>query len=277
MLFCIDTSDDEFIQAPPTAELSDVCSDLDEEEGVGSVGVARNTEREEAGSDSSDDDDEPSQTWQLKKKSVASRLLLDSDEEEGEPEIKGGVVEGACLEEGSMPPLRLDSVEDEESLFPVSQPSPREGVSETLGQAESLKEGKLEQKEGLELEESQPQHHERTADSGISQSLRQDDVSGDESEGEEPEKSGRGNEEVLEESTVTDADSLELSFQWGQSTLPLAQPFRPESEWQEERKKPVLHHDNTINWEEESQWPTTPLLDQTQCLGDETQLLDEDG
>lgn len=222
---------------------------------------------EDGGSSPETSEDEGEEIGQplLVKKKAASTRILDSDEEEDEaPESEGddevaplnedrdvGVAEGVCLVEGSMPPLRLDSVEDEDSLLPASQTSLAHLNATNSGLGRSL----LQQHGSLSEEEDEKE--------------------------EEPGKCGQGNEDEGSMSAITDGDSLELSFQWGQS-LPLAQ--RCTSEWDGRRKKPVLHRDDTINiWEEESQWQATPATNVTQSqflsqgLDDETQFLDEDG
>lgn len=253
--FPTDTSDEEFVQDATAGDISDVCSDLDEEEGengVEPVGEAMEEDQSNSPETSDNEDEEVGRPLLTKKKPVSSRRLDSDDEEDTEvdetlAEKDVAEAEGECLVatvEGSMPPLRLDSVEDEESLLPASQSIP----------------GHL------------------TADSGIGHSLlhQREDSSGEESEGEEGlGKNGLGNEEEGSMS-VTDGDSLELSFQWGQS-LPLAQPT---SESEPSRRRPSLHRDDTINiWEEESQWQATPTADatQSQFLDEGTRFLDEDG
>ncbi len=265
---CADSSDEEYVEERGAAggDVSDVCSDLEEEE------------REEEGShgsrstpDSCSDDDEGVNHSHLGKRKVPTLRVLDSDDEEdslgGEgKKASGGDVFAARppldLLEGSMPPLRLDSVEDTNSPLsssPSLSPSPSQ-PTKTLAQS--------------------------LVDSGIGPSQLQTTSLTEKSLGAVSE-GGRAEKEEEEEkrdegsmSVVTDADSLEFSFQWGQS-LPLAQPVNPDAPPAEDKpvRKPSLLHPDTmdISEEEESQWQATPAKNQLLTQDADTQFLDEDG
>lgn len=255
-LYRPDTSDDEFVQGPEAAgaEMSDVCSDLDEEEGEGAVG-----EGEGEGSCSSSGVAVASQLRPMKKK-LAWRL--DSDDEDG----GDGDDEGACDEIGSdsgLPPLRLDSVGESTSS------SPRYPISSSQS-APPAPHGAL---PGYLDDSEKGVGH-------ISDGDRRAGVGGDELEARKVASEGVLMEEGSN-ATTADGDSLEMSFQWGQS-LPLAQPFNPLSVGVV-RRKLSLSHDDTISTQdilrEESQaTPTCATRNQSQeNEEDETQFLDEDG
>lgn len=262
-LFLTDTSDEEFVQEPVAGELSDVCSDLDEEEEqeVGPKAGMTSTRSSDAEA-SSDEGEGLDQPWLVRRKSISSRRLDSDDDEEAEVSegaggsVGVGVAEGACLlntVESSMPPLRLDSVDDE------GTPAPSSGRTSP-------------------------------ADSVLGQSVPE--------EGEESGLVGKKRRRPSESEDMFDGDSSELSFQWGGQSLPPAQPCNA-SEWERVDGKthqlhqpppaplpPVHQHDHTLSTqdilsrEEESQWqatPTNPAQFLSQGLEDETQFLDEDG
>ena len=238
-LYQPDTSDDEFVQGPEAdgAEMSDVCSDLDEEEGE---------EGDEGEGSGSSGVTSSSQLRPLKKK-LAWRLDSDDDDEDER------------RSDGDLPPLRLDSVGESTSSSPryaisSSQPAPvREPLTGYLDDS-----GK-----------------------GVGYTMGSEDRKGGDRETAEKKAVSDG---VLEEgsnATTADGDSLEMSFQWGQS-LPLAQPFNPLSVGVV-RRKLSLSHEDTISTQdilrEESQaTPTCATRNQSQDNEeDETQFLDEDG
>ena len=251
--------------------MSDVCSDLEEEEGGGDSHESRSTPN--SWSDSDDDDDDGVNQSYLGKRKTASSRVLDSDDEDDSPcrDSEGNTKSGDdvfaaglgmdCME-GSMPPLRLDSVDDTNSpLTPADQPSTQPGTLPAKTLTESL------------------------ADSGIGQSQLQTSMNEEAlaAVSEEDEEEVEGGEERRDEgsmSVVTDADSLEFSFQWGQS-LPLAQPINPDAppSVDEPTCKPSLLHADTMDMleGEESQWQATPSKSQSLSQDPDTQFLDEDG
>lgn len=241
--FNADTSDEEFEEptALDVAEHSDVCSDLDEEEG----GVAWEDggvtwERGVAGEESLDADGEDLGLPVVKRKHALKLLDSDSDED-GTGDLLAG---RELMNESSMPPLRLDSVNSPDSLSPDVYPTSQQREQPSVGPL---------------------------VDSGVGQSC--------EREGESVEESTGGMDALEEDSNTTagDVDSLEWSFQWGQS-LPLAQPSsrgvampaicRGDSDstqdmWREE--------DSQVMPMTQSQFPSQSVED------GETQFLDEDG
>lgn len=246
------TSDDEF-EAEDTAELSDACSDLDAEEG----GMAEGGVAEEDSPEATDEEEEDAvQPWPVKRKHVALKMLDSDDEDDSGEGVEGSkgrsdlLAGDEFLVDSSMPPLRLDSFGESYSPDPLSPVQ--------LVVTPSLPTVSQKPSTGL------------LADSGLGRSLEQE--------------AGLGvarkvvGEGMLEEDSNTTADSLEYSFQWGQS-LPLAQlssggAVRPR----------VCRGDSDSTqdmWREESQAvPSGIPLSQfpSQSVEEsETQFLDEDG
>ena len=268
---CVDSSDEEFVEdaeaAAAAGDESDMCSDLEEEEEG-----EREGSRGSRHSWSDEEEDGVNQSLLGKRKSQAARVLDSDDEDEDSLEkAKAGgdsVFAGRSLldpMEGSMPPLRLDSIDDTNSpLSPASSHSPSHSPSHTSSHT------------------SIPQPTQTLSlalqDSGIGQS-QEDPVSRGEEEL-EGESEGEAEEEKRDEgsvSVVTDADSLEFSFQWGQS-LPLAQPVNHDMPPTATHSHALLHGDTMDFLGEESQWQATPTAKSELLSQDaDTQYLDEDG
>lgn len=250
--FITDTSDEEFEEpaALDVAEHSDVCSDLEEEEG----GVAwEDGEGGMVGVESLDDTDEEDLSLPLVKRKRALKLLDsdDSDEEDTDGGSDGGsdlLAGRELLNESSMPPLRLESVGESNSPDPLSP----DVHPIALQQEPSV---------------GPP------ADSGLGQSYEQEEGGDMEGVGD-----GTGGMGALEEedsnTTAGDIDSLEWSFQWGQS-LPLAQLSSVGV------VMPAIcrgDSDSTQDmWREESQVMPTTQFPSRSVEDGETQFLDEDG
>ena len=278
-LLPVDTSDEEFEAPADTAEHSDVCSDLDDEEGgvaweAGGGGVVEGTA--EGGVESSGDTDEEEEEEALSRPLLAKqkpggRQLLDSDSEDEADSGEGGredlLTGREFLNESSMPPLRLESIGESTSSDPFSPDVPPISIP------------------------SQPTRPlvVPSADSGLGQSYEQGegprtrDVGDDEEEEDTLAEGGDAPDGEGEDSSTTagDGDSLEWSFQWGQS-LPLAQPFNPSSgsvvRPTVSRRDSDSAQDMWREEEESSQEMPNPTQDQTLSQdGEETQFLDEDG
>lgn len=272
--------------------------------------------------DASDEDEDISQSWVAKRKPTSLRMLdsdddtnsgKDGDDSDDSPRgecddlFKGDGVLGKKLlvdtVESSMPPLRLSSVEDESNLpSPLATPSsphhtPPPNPHLTFASSSTQPTPHHLKSLTASLADDSGIGNSLKPSAVLSQSVSEGSLNGEEDEvlvDQMEEGEGEGEEEgerkggVLEESSVsvaTDGDSLELSFQWGQS-LPLAQPCNPGSERDVVRKKPSLLRDGSIGTQlgEESQWQATPtdamqsqLPSQSIEEEDETQFLDEDG
>ena len=236
-----------------------MCSDLDEDEAEN--GRDSGEALKDASDNEDDMDDEDSNNLKLTKKK--RRLLprvLDSDDDDG-----ADIIDNKNVSE--MPPLRLDSDEesDSSSLLPCTISA---DVSKPVGTSltdSGIGTGGLDSAENLD------------------ESVRTGKVD----EGECIERKGViGVSEEGSLCSTNDADSLELSFQWGQS-LPPAQPFDPMAAHDKPPSKKIfsLLRDNSmmdtqdILEGEESQWqPTLTNSTQSQLnIEGETQFLDEDG
>jgi hypothetical protein len=194
---------------------------------------------------------------------VKRKRILDSDSEDdtGDENKRDEnlFLRQEFLYESSMPPLRLDSIGESNSPDPDMPPS-------------------------LPTLQGEPST-DLPADSGLGRSYEEgEDIAEEEEEEEGTRDEGKGESiAVVEEdsnATVGDIDSLEWSFQWGQS-LPPAQPFNPSSG---DVARPAISRGDTTRdiWEEEESqvMPTESSQSQypSQSMEDgETQFLDEDG
>ncbi len=271
-------------------EVSDACSDLDEEE---NGGVRKNASSPENGKDDSsseeegEDDEEEEEVRDIRmtgKKGRTNRIA-DSDDEYDNRAESGKTVDsepsgkepsGVVLDENSScPSLRLEvtdtmmgvdsessglppssqnyykptlttNVDDPRALLPASANKlPNDGSYElpALGLRDGGSEGDI--ANGLEF----------PGEGAIKK------VS------DEGEKKKRLRLASMD--SETDGDSVgEMSFQWGQSLPPAQQPK-------------LLQQDTlgtqTDSMGEESQWQATPMDNTQRMVGDETQILDEEG
>ena len=236
--------------------MSDACSDLDEDSG------------REAESDS--DNERLSQSYLVKKK-PAARRVLDSDDDDNEDGGSGGdgtrtrmdssvsANDFKDIESGKMPLLRLDS--ERGGMTPLRLDS--EGSDLLLSQA------------------TMP-HSELLEDSAIFSASAVGDKTMHTVECSAMEKvveMKKRTSEVSQDGSA-DGDSLEFSLQWGKS-LPLAQPCNPMASGDVRKNFSPLEDTQDI-LREESQWQATPtnvMQSQlsSQCMEEETQFLDADG
>lgn len=224
-------------------------------------------ESSDATGDEKEEDEGLCQPLLVKQKPGAQTLLdSDSDEADSREDGRSGLLAGReFLNESSMPPLRLESIGESTSsdhfspdISCPSQPTRPLGVpSADTGLGRSYKQG-----EGLDMRNEE------------------DDGKEEDMGGRERDAPGGGEEDS--NTTAGDGDSLEWSFQWGQS-LPLAQPFNPSSGGVGRSTIDRRDSDSTQDmWseEEEEESQVMPASTQSQTLsqdGEETQFLDEDG